>query len=682
MNSAKKSKAELKRGYSRGGCRECKRRKIKCDETKPSCQQCTRLQKECAYPKEGEKVLRVSKKILATNPNPVVPTPPKPFTIQLYLGPNDFAKGRTKKKIKKVKVEPGPLINLQAPSNEDPKPEINRPSSIINLLNSSPHINIRKVSEPAGNDGFFGSPTSTGSISHVSPSSMVLGDVYNDDDLNLIALDLNNIVNDIIFTSNMNFPNHDVNDPNFIFNPFLVQGASEAFTQANKDDIPKHIPLDYIKLNTDKERGYLENFYFIFSMQILPFGAYDKTTGLYSNPLRDIILKYASKEPFLLSAVLSQGAKIAHEKTNDVQDYDAYGSYLSTCLRLLGPALTRNREKKVKDDLTSNIESILITVLLLTSSNACTAKQSWRPHLKGAKDILIKATNSRIRLSKTLILCRIWFADFEILAGQSSHLGGTLKLDSELDSVINFTDEYEISVLKDFNIIQDNNYSIMFGYNTNCVHIFRDLSKILNRRREEGEDFKPLDSLEYIRLLSGFYNEYNITYIDRSCYPVNATPTAINETHNLIDTIYTTKGNITVSWMDLTQQAYSLAGLITVFTQVLLDSPDLPHIKDLNQRLVSLISVFEKSKDHSKMVFPFGFLMIQWPMSVAGMNCTEEDQKSIIEGYFKICASMNSSSAEIAIKRIKKVWELRERGEEYLDDDDDDEVNKIDIVAY
>ena len=38
-----------KRKYSRGGCMECKRRKMKCDEGKPFCFNCSRLKKECIY---------------------------------------------------------------------------------------------------------------------------------------------------------------------------------------------------------------------------------------------------------------------------------------------------------------------------------------------------------------------------------------------------------------------------------------------------------------------------------------------------------------------------------------------------------------------------------------------------------------------------------------------------------
>lgn len=39
----------LKRKYSRKGCTECKRRRMKCDETKPTCWQCARLNRECVY---------------------------------------------------------------------------------------------------------------------------------------------------------------------------------------------------------------------------------------------------------------------------------------------------------------------------------------------------------------------------------------------------------------------------------------------------------------------------------------------------------------------------------------------------------------------------------------------------------------------------------------------------------
>lgn len=48
-STVKDSNGNVKRKYSRNGCTECKRRRIKCDETKPTCWQCARLNRECIY---------------------------------------------------------------------------------------------------------------------------------------------------------------------------------------------------------------------------------------------------------------------------------------------------------------------------------------------------------------------------------------------------------------------------------------------------------------------------------------------------------------------------------------------------------------------------------------------------------------------------------------------------------
>lgn len=46
----KAKKVIVKRKYSRAGCAECKRRKIKCDEARPSCSICIKAHKACVYP--------------------------------------------------------------------------------------------------------------------------------------------------------------------------------------------------------------------------------------------------------------------------------------------------------------------------------------------------------------------------------------------------------------------------------------------------------------------------------------------------------------------------------------------------------------------------------------------------------------------------------------------------------
>ncbi|KAI5961425.1 uncharacterized protein KGF55_004048 [Candida pseudojiufengensis] len=658
-----------KRTYSFFGCRECKRRKIKCNEGKPSCFECTRLNKQCSYPKIGEKVKRISKKELQNN---VESTTTKPLNILMYNGPNKKKKKSDDKDDKKEEPQ-------SEQQQQDQQQELYPYSGINSKISSKPfpHSNIRNPPEsnirnqpkPIQETNFYQAPSieTTQEINHnndniqnhtinqnqvidqnqiVDPTSLLIGDVYNNDDLNLLATDLNNLVNDILFTSNMDQAqyNQDFFDPSTITTPFI-------------DDIPKFIPVDFIKLKTNEEKKYLQEFYDNFAMQMLPFGAYDKFIGRYSNPIRDVIMKYAT-EPFLLCAVLSQGARLIYERDNDSQDFENYGNYLSTCLKLLGPALSRNKENLVVD-----VETILITVLLLASSNASTEKQSWRPHLKGAKDIILKATTKKS--STTITLCKLWFADFEILAGLSSNLGGTLQ-PKEIDLIFNFEDEFVQLVLKQFNLIQDNGFCVMTGYHLNSLRYLRNLSDLI---RQE------CDSFNYLELINGFYQQYQITYISRDC---KVDSTLQNQLTELMDTIHNPDGSITIiSWMDISQQAFSLAGLITIFIDILKNPPESSHVKNLVSKLIGLLNLIENAIP-SKMSFPFGFSMIQWPISVGAINCLNKSQFSLIEKFFRMCYDQGSYTANLTFEKIKKTWEMRALGVETKHDDG----SKIDRIVY
>lgn len=83
-STVKDSSGNMKRKYSRNGCTECKRRRIKCDETKPTCWQCARLNRECIYVlnlrnkkrknKEMAARQRPAEKLTATKPPISTPT--------------------------------------------------------------------------------------------------------------------------------------------------------------------------------------------------------------------------------------------------------------------------------------------------------------------------------------------------------------------------------------------------------------------------------------------------------------------------------------------------------------------------------------------------------------------------------------------------------------------------------
>lgn len=81
--------------YSRNGCSECKRRKMKCDEGKPSCWRCTRLDRKCIYilnTRNKKKPLNKSEDLKRTNDTPTMNIPasisPTPLSME-YINAYD-----------------------------------------------------------------------------------------------------------------------------------------------------------------------------------------------------------------------------------------------------------------------------------------------------------------------------------------------------------------------------------------------------------------------------------------------------------------------------------------------------------------------------------------------------------------------------------------------------------------
>lgn len=645
----------FKRHYSRGGCRECKRRKIKCDESKPFCSECSRLGKECSYPQIGEKVARGSNKEEGTKKPRFAK---RVWNFQMYMGPQN--PGKKMKWDNAFLEESG---NEVAPSKENNTTQKGK-SSFQNVNEDLVSTQIQH--DPNGTTQIQHDPNGTTHlIDSVSPSSLWSGDLYNGEDLNLLATDLNNLVNDLMFNTKM----------------APVAGNVQEFADPEAEvtsclyDLPEIVPEGYMIGKTDDERRYMRQFCERFTLQKLPFGVDNRNPGSYRNAIREVVMQHAVKEPFLLAAVLSQGAYSASEfPINEKQrqhDLENCGKYLTNCLQLLVPALSQTHKKQVKGDLTSNIENILLTVLSIAMSNACNEKQGWRPHLEGAKEIIMKATNSKIRLSPTLIVCKLWFADFEILAGLSSELGGTLRTKEQMDLVFNF-DPYEQLVLKDYGLIQDNGFCVVTGYHIGCLEYLRELCDLLRRKKRNSNE--QSDPFEYMHLISGLYTQYQIRFAR-----VETTPDGPVLRGPLCDKVLKSDGKFeTVSWMDLSQQAFTLAGLITVFTRLLNNPYDATHLKGLVTKVVDLIKVFQNCKPVDSTRFPVAFLMIQWPISVAGWACTEPLQYSVIENFFEMCSQTGSNSANMALERIKKVWELRDTGETV---DGVDGV-KVDIISY
>ena len=199
-------------------------------------------------------------------------------------------------------------------------------SSIANLLNdmSTPHPtdSFKNQSSSSLSNTFSTSPHSIASTTptnnhnekfHAHEETVHNPEVFlffDQEDLNLLASDLNNIVSNIMYELNFEdkFAKHR-NEGDYSDNSFKSTPTSPP--QQKDAAIPRNIPFDYIKVKKSHEKLYLEEFYNEFSQIILPFSSFDPDSKKYFNPARDIILRSASNESFLLAAVLAQGAKLS-----------------------------------------------------------------------------------------------------------------------------------------------------------------------------------------------------------------------------------------------------------------------------------------------------------------------------------------------------------------------------------
>jgi len=835
--------------YSKGGCKECKRRKIKCNEAKPSCWQCERLSKLCQYLpiKEKKTTLNKNKKRLSDNlrqseklneTQDAEDLPGTHITTESETSENNLVGNTDTRSSNETNptVDTAPILNLTemsiqsrhstclfkkipvnqqgqcgylrkfnestsqyplkkhiirdhypttfgldlAPINLDFQKSnyVDSPTSQTNssttsriqissydnqhgsgskdVRTSSLCRNLTSISNSSANtiphnrkpfdcdsetvisesnnriemakNHTLSSEKSTAFIHNensLEPSYSIHDkDVHLEthnsfqDDLNLLASDLNGLVSDIMFDdfngdreqtitshpekSKSEFgeldsfavPLGNLNGGNVGINLIELvsknEGKSEKFLYGGVDDgIQKNIPFDFLKVNKPHEKLYLDEFYNDYSNVILPFSAYDEELETAINPVRDILLTYASREPYLLAAIFAQGAKTSFNKNGMVEDEKAYNRYLSICLKLLESTLKTSEAIDDEKELTTNIEAVLLTVLLLTSANASNVKQKWRAHLRGAKDLLLKyffnssscsSKYSTIRRSRILIFCKYWFISIEILAGLCSNIGGTIVSDRELDLIISLEDAFEIQVMKELKLIKGNEFNILFGYNNSCATHLRDLVKILNKRRAKGTRFEATNSLEYIRLLSNFYDQSKIHFISQDCLlPSDSFKNVKFFESELIDNALVNRNIVLVSWMDISHQAYVSASLITILTECFNLQYNSPQICTLTNDFLSRMKFLMKASE-CPLRMKYSTMIIQWPMLIAGMNCTQEEHKYLILKYFRFSGHIGSGSAAIALRKVNNAWLLH--SDEVLPTDYQDVEENGEYVAY
>lgn len=551
--------------------------------------------------------------------------------------------------------------------------------SISSLLNDSTKLNAPERS-PDSNSIPANSPqtphTANTNNSHFNTSPISydsdLNGLYNQTDLDLLTTDLNNMVTEIMFDKNYDSNKHIMDTDEGSIKSFdsgsidyvMTKNGDGGFVRnGGANTNRRNLPISFIKVTNPTNKTYLDVFYNEFANIILPLPSVDTTTNSYFNPARDIILESAAKHKYVLAAVLANGARQKFTKTENEEDEQAYCLYLSKCLKLLGPAIAADDKK-----LASNIESVLLTVLLLTIGNASNLKQDWRPHLKGAKDLLLKSSVPKRKNSKIFIFCKIWFVTIEILAGISSVKGGTLQTDQEIDELISCNDEYEVKVLRELGIVLDNGFNILGGYHHDCYELFGRLMKILNRGRDKN--LNAQDSFEYIKLFADFQRQSEIQFIDsRGIIPDSSIDGQLLEHFD----------GKTISWMDICHQGYTLGAMIFILKKCFGENHASPQVQLMSKTIFGFISYL---RDYPHDLVPNytiknALMMLQWPIYVSAENLTNEECHEPITRFFQILSQVGSGGATIALKRIRKIWQKRQNNEPT-----DDENDSEDLVAY
>ncbi|KAH3672127.1 hypothetical protein WICMUC_004442 [Wickerhamomyces mucosus] len=600
-----KDNSKISKGkYSRNGCTECKKRRMKCDENKPKCWQCARLERECIYiynPKNKKR---------------------KPSSLK--TPPNNNSGN------KKIKILNSTTI---VTSNDGIKPNENEESPI---------------------------PLSTANETNAEFSFSV-------HDFNTVYHDLNDLVNWRIeqqLTPNLkiymeNNDNFDAQIPEFQSESNFQQQYQTSTTNlipktSENKEIIKYIKLEEFNLG-DPHMEYLDLFYHKFSPMVCPFGPSKEC-----NPIRDVLLNYAKIESYLLYALLASGARLKHRESLKHHDDQAFCSYLSECLKILG--------HNFKDEtiVLKKTEPMLLTILLVTSDCGSSQNTKWRAHLRGAKELLKKSSFLKIN-TDVLNFCKDWLISYELLAGMTNPYGGIFQDDDyEIDSFITNDEDY-LASLKKLNMIDENGFNYMAGHLIELDLVFKKIVILLNKIRSNENileyhflNYKNFQNLISIDEISEIMSELTIlgkkSIIDKSgIIPITNPNHPIN---NLIDnslnqSISKVSDDLVLSLSDISNQSHILAGQIIMLNQILQIPKESTVIQELVSKCLNFLT-FLKPID-----FDYNNLCIthlHMAIVILGKCCILDDDKNLVRRFLKKLGEMGLDSAFYNLKKLESTW--------------------------
>lgn len=429
-----------KRKYSRKGCNECKRRKIKCDEAAPACNNCTRLNKTCIYESKSR---RQQDPLVAKFPESSEP-PVREKNLNLK-----FYKPKTPKSTRKEETK------AESPKRTLPA-FVDHSDDNSNGTNTFPKI--ESVATPI-------LPTLP-PLQSEAPSSIVSSE--NNFEMQTVFNEASLLVNDINHMLDDSYVLHRQKERAFARTQASPSLSSEDRTQFSMEDFvdlngqmdgSPHLPWNKAAeiweiLNSqlieecvtannlgEPHSGYLRTL----TSTELSYHMYPLASLIETNEVVKLLLMYLSECPHLLFSLLAISATFQFNQTGKSSHDIARQKYIGVCLRKLSDDFSEKPASKLSQSF--HVEKLLMTVLVLTTYFSATTSllndtvlNSWKVHLRGARDLLInysRITKTTENVSLGLALAKSWFFALESVAAVFSSVGGATAKSLEPPSLDN-----------------------------------------------------------------------------------------------------------------------------------------------------------------------------------------------------------------------------------------------------
>lgn len=156
--------------------------------------------------------------------------------------------------------------------------------------------------------------------------------------------------------------------------------------------------------------------------------------------------------------------------------------------------------------------------------------------------------------------------------------------------------------------------------------------------------------MEYVKLVSEFYTQSNIVYINsRGVIPENELTRYVPGLP--IEELRINNSSYWISWQDVSHQSYVLSSIIMILTRFFIID-----VSSLVDQMILFIHYLNQFSDVQQHASPYLLLMIQWPLLVTGLSTTKTDQRNLLLKYFSMVGQIGAASAHVSTQILLKHW--------------------------